>query len=248
MKCPGCQTESDGRYCPSCGVPLKGATCRVCGAPLIEGASYCTQCGESVRQQRTSNLPWIIAGVSLAAVIFVLILPSLRGTSRPFATGGPASAAPFAANGSMGTPPPLTGTPREQADRLFDRIMRERESGNLERAAGFLPMAIAAYNQAGELDSDGLYHLSMLQSAAGDLPAARASAERILVAAPDNLLGLAAAADAAADAGDSATARKHWSRFLQVFDAESGKALQEYLDHGRILPEYRETARTFVGN
>jgi hypothetical protein len=247
MKCPSCQTETDGRYCPSCGVPLKGATCRVCGAPLVEGSTYCTQCGESVRLQRTSNLPWIIAGLSIAAVIFVLILPTLRGTSRPFAAAsGSAPAAPFAGDGSMGTPPPLTGTPREQADRLFDRIMREREAGNLERAAGFLPMAIAAYNQAGELDADGLYHLSMLQSAAGDLPAARSTAEQILVTAPDHLLGLAAAADAAA--GDSATARKHWSHFLEVFDAENAKALQEYIDHGRILPEYRTTARTFVGN
>jgi tetratricopeptide (TPR) repeat protein len=201
-----------------------------------------------VRQVRTSKLPWIVAGVSIAAVIVVLMLPALRGTSPSLVGNGPTAAAPFAGEGSMGTPPPLTGTPREQADRLFDRIMREREAGNLERAAGFLPMAIAAYNQAGELDADGLYHLSMLQSAAGDLPAARATAERILVAAPDHLLGLAAAADAAADAGDSATARKHWSHFLEVFDVESGKPLQEYLDHGRILPEYRATARTFVGS
>jgi len=196
--------------------------------------------------QRASKLPWIIAGSALAALIVVLIMPALRGGPRSFMPVA-TPAAPFAGDGS-GTPPPLTGTPREQADRLFDRIMREREAGDLERAAGFLPMAIAAYERAGELDADGLYHLSMLQTAAGNPQAARATADRILASAPDHLLGLAAAADAASDAGDTSAARAYWSRFLQVFDVEKDKPLQEYLDHSRILPEYRETAQTFLGS
>jgi tetratricopeptide (TPR) repeat protein len=124
--------------------------------------------------------------------------------------------------------------------------MQERESGNAEKAAFFLPMAISAYQQAGELDADGLYHLSILLTAKGEFAEAQKTAERILSSNPDHLLGLAAAADAAAQAGDSTTARKYYQQFLQKFDAEKAKPLPEYIDHTRILPDYRQTAETFI--
>jgi hypothetical protein len=140
-----------------------------------------------------------------------------------------------------GAPGPLTGTPREQADRLFNRVMSERENGDTARAKFFLPMAIQAFEMAGDLDADGLYHLSLLQSFGGDDKAARITAERILANDASHLLGLAAAADAARAAGDNAAARKHYQKFLSVYDAEMKKQKIEYQDHKsslRIDPTY----------
>jgi hypothetical protein len=243
MKCPKCNTRSDGRFCPSCGTPLGNAQCRACSAPLTAGARFCTQCGQAVAPRPTaSHAPWIVAAVALVALIVALIWPALRSDG-----GSPAGAAPFAAGSGDGSPPPLTGTPREQADRLFNRIMQEREAGNMERATFFMPMAISAYQQAAPLDHDGFYHLSILQTTAGDFAGGRTTAEQILVDAPNHLLGLAAAAEAAGAAGDMDAARAFWNRFLEAFDTEKDKPLQEYLDHARILPQYREDAREVVG-
>jgi hypothetical protein len=249
MNCPACGTDSDGAFCPKCGVPLRGATCEVCEAALQPGASFCTQCGAPVREPH-SALPWIVSGIALAALILVLALPTIRpdgpGDAILSMNGFGSAGAPAMPSSPQGTPPPLTGTPREQADRLFNRIMEEREKGNNEGAQFFLPMGISAYRQAGELDADGLYHLSVLESAAGQGPAARATAERVLAASPTHLLGLAAAAEASVQMGDSAAARDFYRRFLENFDQENAKQLPEYLDHARVLPEYRRSAEALL--
>jgi tetratricopeptide (TPR) repeat protein len=237
MICPACRTEASGAYCPSCGVPLQGARCRACEAPLLPGARYCNQCGRATR--RTQSLPWYIAGTAVVLLITALVAPALR-PKRP----GPAAQAPPMSQ--PGRPGPLTGTPREQADRLFNRVMEARAAGDTGQVAFFLPMALAAYEQAGELDADGLYHLSLLQSLAGQPRAALNTAERVLATSPDHLLALAAAAEAARDAGDHAAARRYYERFLAVYDTERARQLPEYLDHSRILPLHRQDAERFL--
>lgn len=248
MECPVCAVSSDGEFCANCGAPLAGAACDVCDAPLVAGARYCTQCGAPVRD-RPSPLPWIVAAASLVAVIVVLLLPTLRDgrpSQAPMFSGGDAGFSTMPPT-SPGTPPPLTGTPREQADRLFNRVMEERAGGNDERATFFLPMAITAYEQAAPLDDDGLYHLSLLQAAAGRNGQARATAENILGRNPNHLLALGAAAEAAEDNGDTTAAREYARRFLDSYDLEKDKPLPEYQDHARILPDYMQTARRILG-
>lgn len=248
MECPVCAKSSDGEFCSNCGAPLAGASCELCEARLVSGARYCTQCGAPVRD-RPSPLPWIVAAASLVAMIVALLLPSLREGRPPQAP--PMFSAGDAGVGSIpnpqpGTPPPLTGTPREQADRLFNRVMEERAAGNDERATFFLPMAITAYEQAGPLDDDGLYHLSLLQAAAGRNPQARATAETILARNPDHILALGAAAEAAEAMDDPAAARAYARRLIDAYDTEKDKSLPEYQDHARILPDYQETARRIL--
>ena len=143
-------------------------------------------------------------------------------------------------------PGPLTGTPREQADRLFNRIMQEMEAGDSARAAFFLPMALDAYGMAEPLDADGLYHLGLLQLQAGDAGAASDVAARMLRDVPDHLFGHLIAAQAAVMAGDEALARSHYQNLLNAYAAESGQQRREYLDHSRILPDYRAEASTFL--
>lgn len=140
----------------------------------------------------------------------------------------------------------LTGTPREQADRLFNRIMTERESGDTAKARFFLPMGISAYQQAGDLEPDGLYHLAILQSSAGHTQDAIATANRILAGNPDHLLALGTAAEASEEAGDNAHAKQFYEHFMRVYDKEKTKQTAEYIDHAKILPEYELAAKRFL--
>lgn len=255
MKCPSCGTESNGAFCAQCGTPLKGAKCRECNAALPAGARFCTNCGTSVTGKlapRSSNMPWIVAALAVLVALSVLLRPAVLGKpdgatedgrvpiNQVQDDAGPSSMA------SNGSPPPLSGSPRENADRLFNRIMTERESGDTAKARTFLPMAYQAYEMAGDLDADGLYHLSLLQTFGREYAAGRATAERILAQNPDHLLGLSAAASAARGAGDNAAARAFYSRFLNAYAAESQLKYPEYLDHGRMFPSLKEEAEAYV--
>jgi tetratricopeptide (TPR) repeat protein len=256
MKCSVCGTASEGRFCPECGAPMREGLCRSCEAPLGAGARFCTQCGEAVHLP-PSKLPWAIAGLALAALALVLLLPTLRGGSAgalpPFASpmapvpGAQAGGGPPAGGAPGGAAPPaLSDDPRTNADRLFNRIMNERSAGNLEQARFFMPMALQAYQMAEPLDDDGLFHVALLQSADGKYDDARATAERILAGNADHLLALAAAGEAMAAKGDTAAARDYYSRFLAAYDREKEKVYPEYLDHAAIFPEYERAARALV--
>ncbi|HET9986447.1 MAG TPA: zinc ribbon domain-containing protein [Longimicrobiales bacterium] len=259
MQCPSCNAESHGAYCPECGTPLR-AECKECGTSLVPGARFCTACGAPVRRG-AANLPWYLAGAALVVLIVLVLIPTTRRSAPPsddgavaLQPGGAAPAAgdmapagmPGAAPGSAGAPGPLTGTPRELADRLFNRIMQLRESGDTARARFFLPMGMQAYAMAGDLDADGLYHLSLLQGMAGNGAEGRATAEKILATSPDHLLALAAAAEAASVAGDRTAARAYYKRLVDHYDAESKKPLPEYQEHQRILAEYRAEADAYL--
>ncbi len=248
MKCPACQTESSGAYCPECGTPLR-VRCRACGAAQTRAARFCTACGARTRRSR-ANLPWYVAGAAVLGLIVLILVPAPRAApaaeatpvQAPMLDGGDASSAPAAGE----TPPPLTGTPREQADRLFNLIMESKEKGDTARAKYFVPMGVQVYAMAGELDADGLYHLSLLQTLAGNGKDALATAEKILARSPANLLGLAAAAEAAMMAGDRSAARRYYQHYLDSFAAEQGKKLPEYNDHAAVLAQYQAEAQRFV--
>ncbi|HEX9109643.1 MAG TPA: zinc ribbon domain-containing protein [Longimicrobiales bacterium] len=252
MRCPACQTESSGAYCPECGTPLQ-LRCKSCSATLPPGARFCTDCGARARASR-ANVPWYVAGVALIALTVVVLLPASPSASD--AQAGPAQTAPVLDGGAAATsaapagdatsPPPLTGSPREQADRLFNLIMENKEKGDTAKAKFFVPMGIQAYGMAGDLDADGLYHLSLLQALGGDGKAALGTAQKILASAPDHLLGLVAAAEGATVAGDRASARKYYQHFLDRYDAEKGKDLPEYKDHSGVLPQYQAEAQKFL--
>lgn len=250
MQCPSCGRSSDGKFCPECGTALRDAVCRSCGAPLAPGARFCTQCGAATgalapTPATASNRPWYFAAAVLLVLIAALLVPMLVDAPDEGAAAAN-GAAPFAGDGS-GTPPPLSDDMRANADRLFNRIMQERESGDPARAEQFYPMAIQAYAASEPLDADGLYHLSLIQAASGDFAAARATAERILAMQPNHLLGLGAAGEAAREQGDTSAARAYYQRFLENYETERTNQYPEYLDHGRIFPRYEQQARSIVG-
>lgn len=255
--CPECNKPATGNFCQNCGAKLGGRFCSQCGGKLGPAASFCSQCGAkndvvagghraaAASVVSGQNLPWWIAGAAMFALIVAIGVSMVRpgppptpGTTGPAAaTGAPAGAAAVDLN-SM--------TPREAADRLFNRVMSSVAEGDSAGAQAFVPMAIGAYERAQPLDLDGLFHLSLLQRTALDLEGALASAEAILAENPDHVLGLTAAAAAAEELGREDRAAELYEHLLTVYEAESQRGLQEYLDHAQIMSTVRDSAEAFL--
>ena len=185
-----------------------------------------------------------MAGGTLLILIMVLGYPV-------FTQGGGSDSAP-AVDPLSGPPPGVVDlsqlSPREAADRLFDRVMRGLSSGDTEGAMGFMPMAINAYQLMDSLDADGQFHLALLQLRAGQTEESLATSRAGLEEFPGHLLLLSTAGEAAVEVGDDAAAEAFYRMTLEVFDAEVAKQLWEYQDnvHGSLLPGSRATAESFL--
>ncbi len=192
-------------------------------------------------------MAWGAAGLLLAALILAIAFPAINASSG----GGPTppSAPSGAPAGGPGAAPNVdlsSMTPREAADRLFNRVMRAVELGDSVEVFNFVPMAVGAYERAQPLDADGLFHLSLLQAVSLDFPSALATAESGLASDPDHLLLLSAAAGAASALADSARAAGYYQHALEVFEAEQARQRPEYLEHDLLLPVLRQEAEAFL--
>lgn len=268
--CSNCGAEvPEGGFCSRCGASLETRECPSCGSEARPGDRFCTSCGGSlaadVKSRPTgsgggsgnSRLGWWVAGLAMVAVILFMLVPVLQpdrglqdGEAAPGAPatgGGPAGGGP--AGGDLGPAPNVdlgSMTPREAADRLFDRVMRAAAAGDSSEVQQFLPMALGAYERARPLDADGLFHLSALQRTALEHEAARETALSGLEDEPDHLLLLAEAAEAARQLGDTAAARRHYEHLLEVWEEERAGGREEYEAHSALLPRIREDAEAFL--
>lgn len=267
--CPRCGAEvSEGSFCSQCGASLETGSCPSCGAEAPPGDRFCTRCGAPLstgspaRASAASaggadggdgDMGWWVAGLLLVALILFLVVPVLQ-PDRGQREGAPPT--PPAAGGQPGGPgvgpaPNVdlsSMTPRQAADRLFDRVMRAAEQGDSTEARNFLPMAIGAYERARPLDADGLFHLSMLHQTGLDFRPALETARQGLDDHPDHLLLLSAAAGAARELGDTAAARRHYSHMLEVWEEERASGRQDYQVHSTLLPRIREDGEAFLQN
>jgi tetratricopeptide (TPR) repeat protein len=256
--CPACGAEAPGRFCNQCGVAVDAA-CRECGNPLPRGARFCNQCGAAATPapqaaaRRASPLPWVVAGAAVVALAAVLLFRR-GGEPGAAAAAGQDPAAPAAAVTGTGAPGGAAAvdlssmTPREAADRLFNRVMVAVSEGDSAQARQFLPMAVQAYGMAAPLDADGHYHLAALRLVGGDFPAARAEADSILAGTPDHLFGLFTAAQAEDGRGNADAALALYRRFLDRYDAEVAAARKEYGEHTQALPGMKAEAQRRVGS
>lgn len=264
--CPQCQhveSSPTASFCSRCGSALRGPPCPACGAPTAAGDEYCTQCGAALRPARSSlsasgaRVPWAVAGILGLALTTTLILRSGGGrqvtlSPPPASSGGGAGSAPTAL-GPTSAVDIWSMTPREAANRLFNRVMTAVEAGNEAEAAQFLPMAIAAHDRIATLSLDDRFHLSLLHAAAGDAASSLAVAEAGLAVRPTHLLCLAAAADAALLLGDEERAASYYRAFLDAYDSELAADLPEYAPralggHGEELPNRRAAAMAYLAS
>jgi len=234
--CPSCGQEAEEAvFCPRCGAALQPRPCRRCGADALPGAGFCVECGAPLggNPRGGSDRRWLWAGWGLALIAvaaagyLALRPPPPRLRLTPVDTAGAAGVDLRAL------------TPRQAADRLFDRVARAAEAGDTAQLRFFLPMARAAYARLPVLDADARYHVAVLALLAGDPSAAAAQADTILADQPNHLLGLLAAADAARARGDAAAFARYRDRFARAYPAEIRRDRPEYRDHRPLLEAAR---------
>lgn len=259
--CPQCGKPGSGNFCHHCGAALGGRFCNKCGAALSAAATFCNQCGAkaagsgggapvshraaAVATVGGGNAPWWIAG----GAMFVLILVVGWTMVRP---AGPAAPAGAPAGMGGGVDPNAPGTtdisqmsPREAADRLFDRVMRTVSAGDTAGALGFQPMAVQAFQLAEPLDLDGMFHMALLQELS-DPAAALATALRMMETEPDHVLALGVAGQAEAQLGNLAAAKAYFEKLRSVYDVQFARSLPEYEAHANVMASMKAAADSFV--
>ena len=188
-----------------------------------------------------------MAAIALVSVIALVVgqrLGARADVADPASVAG-VNAAPADPTGVMPRAPDISQmTPEQQAERLYDRIMREYEAGQLENVRTFMPMAVAAYERLSPRTLDQRYDLGRIGEVGGDLSIARAQADTILRARPTHLLGLILAARAARLDKNETRARALDVKLLAAETAERAAALPEYLLHKLDIDAAVAAART----
>ena len=186
-----------------------------------------------------TSVPWIVGGI---AVVAMIVLVAARQSSSDPAAGN--AAVPLSSAGAMVRGPDLsTMSPRERADRLFNRVMSYHERGVTDSVAFFADMGIRAYEMLPSLDADARYDMGRIAEVAGDAALARAQSDTILGESPTHLLGLTLGARAARLAKDERAARAYDQRLIAAETAERRKDLPEYQRHAADIEEALRTAR-----
>lgn len=260
----GSKATPGSSFCNECGASLSAPAGAGSGAGGKPGASR-QRAGGPARKAGASPRPgagaaapsaggsggmgWWVAGGMFVVIIFFMVLPLVTQDEQasstpnaPFAQGGAAGAA-----GAPATTDLSSMTPREAADRLYERVMRAASANDSDQVTMFLPMSIQAYDMARPLDADGLFHLSRLQRMASRDTEALSTAVEGLEDNPDHLLNLYAAGDAALALGQEQEARQYLSRLLEAWDGEVASENTDYQVHRGMMPEIRTFAEQNVG-
>ncbi len=190
-----------------------------------------------------SPTPWIVAGLlTVLAISSVVYAASKRGAADVPSMANAGNAVPgTASEAGIGPAPDISNmTPREQFDRLHDRVVGAAERNDTTTVIRFWPMASGAYDRlpASDRDPDARYHMAALHLLVGQFPAALALSDTILAASPNNLTGYYIRGLAAEFQADTAAARIAKAAFRTNFDAEIGKPQPEYTHHRPLLDQY----------
>ena len=226
--------------------------CSACGTRLLPDALFCHECGATIHGQPrpdarvppeapvagTSNaVRWGVPSLAILAVIVLSVWTARSRSSVETTPGVPLGT-------RAGVAPDLSSmSPEEQADRLFNRVMRLSSEGKADSAAFFAGMALGALESLQPLDAHRRYDMGLVALVAGDAARARAQADTILAQRSTHLLGLSLAARAADARGDAIAARAFRRRMLAAESAERAAGLQEYTDHDADVRAAIEQAR-----
>jgi hypothetical protein len=218
------------------------ATCPSCNAPIAPDANFCASCGTALGKVAASQ-PRDPVTLTIYAIIGICVVGALVGIF--FFAGQPDTAPPQAT--APATPPASAPSsvdlssmsPREAADRLFNRVMIADEQGNKEEVMQFLPMVLQAYERVPELDADAHFHLGLIYSAAGDYASTRKEIDILKQYAPKHLLAMLLEHDAALAEGDTSKAAEIETAFRIAYPTEIVTSRPEYQAHLNSIEGFR---------
>lgn len=195
-------------------------------------------------------IPWIVAAVAVALLVVVFVARSGGGSSALAGGGAGSGGSPALGGGGPGgaaTTDLSSMSPREQADRLFDRVMRAQESGNTGEVTFFGPMALQAYGMIGPPDADARFHVGLIEAALNNTAGAGAQADTLARESPRHLFVPLIRWEVANRKNDTAALRRAYRRFLDNYDAEIATGKSEYQMHRTRLDAFRDEARGALG-
>ncbi len=215
------------------------ASCPSCRTRLVADARFCHRCGLSlggaVASRRWHGPTALIYAVIGLAVLVAAVGVMMMSGDRPSIAPAPVASAPP----SGGAVDLSTMTPREMADRLFNRVIMASEQGNIEEAQRFAPKAIQAYEQVARLDADAHYHMGLIYSVMGDFENVRNQISIIKQYTPNHLLGLILEHDTAEKEGNPFAAARAAQAFAEAYDAEIRANRPEYEAHRNTIEAFR---------
>jgi hypothetical protein len=220
-------------------------TCHACGTQLASTARFCHKCGAHLQGAQATGwqagLPWALAGLALGALIAVVALRLIGGTS---ATSAQTASPPMrTGGGGPGMAPDISQmSPEERATRLYNRVMTLHAAGKNDSAEFFLPMALQAYAMVPAPDIDAHYHMGVLRLTGGDAAGALAEADSIRRRSATHLFGFVLRAQALELQRDSDRAKQAYRDFLKNEAAERARGLPEYVDHAQNLDSFHTRA------
>ena len=246
---------SDATFpCPVCGatLPARAKFCGECGNPVKGAAAHATTAAAGRAPAPPAPnpiLPWFIAGVSVIAIQTLALILALRPPGSSAGGTEPTASSPQGGTfnpGARATTDISSLSPRQSADRLYDRTVRANEANDSAQVQFFGPMTLQAYAAVSPLDADARLHIGMVDIALGNVDAAGAQADSIARSSRTHLFGPLLKARVAEQKGNTAALRQAYQSFLANYDAERRKNLPEYEQHQTILSELKTTAERGV--
>jgi hypothetical protein len=226
-------THGGAAFCPSCGTAAQAQArfCHACGAALGDAAA------PSPWNPKALALVAVVAlgAGAVAGVAGFLISREQAAERPPQATASPDARSASAVDLS-------SMTPREAADRLFNRVMVADEQGNVEEAQRFASKALQAYDRVAGLDADAHYHIGHIHLVAGDVESTREQIAVLQRVSPDHLLAYVLEHSLAELSGDLSAAAAAAESFAAAYDKEIATGRAEYEAHSQTIERFRANA------
>lgn len=260
--CPSCGAAAAGAFCSECGARVGPRTCSACQAPLSPQAQFCHRCGQpaaAAARRSAGGVPasertaWYVAAAAVTLLLALIVFKVVRDR--------PAAAAPDMANAGNSAPGTAPGSPdaggalptgrapdisnlspAERFLRLNNRVMDAAARADSATVVNFTPMALGAYSQLDSVTNDERYHAAVLHAQVGQIAAAQALTDTMLLRSPGYLLAYTLRGEIAEFQSDSAALRKAYADFRAHYDAEMAAKRPDYADHANVIADFRRKA------